>query len=66
MKKITYKMKYICSNCGTSFIEDIKVGLRAIGKGGSCPYCGVIDDSQKDTFSFRKPSVYDLERSVGE
>ncbi len=52
-KKTVYEMKYTCFNCGTSFIHAVPVGIKAEGKGGECPYCGVRDGKPR-YFMYRK------------
>lgn len=53
----TYKMKYTCSNCGTSFENDVPMGQRASGKGGKCPYCGIKDNVSPSKFDFCRPII---------
>lgn len=56
--KETYTMIYTCSNCGTEFVREVKIGESAGGKGGTCSYCGVEDHDYTDEirrFGHRKP-----------
>lgn len=39
----TYKMKFRCTNCGLIFEREVQKGLPALGKGGECPHCGLVD-----------------------
>lgn len=43
-KKETYLMRYQCYNCKTRFTAAIPVGMRAYGRGGKCPTCGIEDN----------------------
>ena len=50
----TYEMEFHCTNCGNKYLVFIPKGEKAIGHGGTCPYCG-----QKDygTFWYMKPRM---------
>ena len=52
-KPLTYKMIYTCSNCKSDYEQEIGLGLRAQGRGGQCPYCGISDNNAN--FAVRKP-----------
>jgi len=39
----TYKIRYICWNCGHTFKKRLDKGIRAKGNGGVCPNCGLED-----------------------
>jgi len=38
-----YSMQFRCPNCGEVFSKAVQKGVSALGKGGSCPNCGVND-----------------------
>lgn len=42
-EETTYIMSYRCHNCNMRFQKGVPMGVRAIGQGGCCPYCGVRD-----------------------
>jgi hypothetical protein len=46
----TYQIEFECSNCQHRYELEIKLGVKAKGKGLSCPYCGVIDDGSFQHF----------------
>lgn len=52
----TYKMEYVCRNCGTAFQKDIPKGDGSQGKGGECPYCGTQDYPMR-SFSRYRPDM---------
>lgn len=51
---MTYKMEYVCSNCGTKKYQEVQTGKPALYQGGECPYCGTRDSVQ-NPFTYRKP-----------
>ena len=52
MDKGTYKMEFICDNCGCVNVRELKKGAGAKGNGGVCSYCGKTDYGN---FYYQKP-----------
>ena len=62
MSNKSYKMTFICSNCGTSYSRDVPFGESSKGKGGKCPYCGT-EDHPLNPFKCYKPGLNPYKKS---
>lgn len=55
----TYCMMFQCCNCNYIFKANIEKGIKALGHGGKCPFCGVLDYLDDDNMeSTHKPIRY--------
>jgi len=43
LEKNQYKVQYRCPNCGILLLKGVQKGVVALGRGGTCPHCGVRD-----------------------
>lgn len=53
-----YKVVFECSNCKNKITKEITKGVRAIGNGGTCPNCMVLDEASNP---FRIVSTFQQE-----
>ena len=51
-----YRIEFMCSNCTTQFSKSLAWGEEALGRGGTCEYCGCADEKERP-FGYRRSAA---------